>query len=540
MWNKMTRYAGFTLCLLLLVALLSGQAIQARSASEAGDGEIAAALPSLITSTARTTAIPQAATVTVELCAKTGTVTMPDAAVVDIWGYALKPSGVPCSDSSVVAGLPGPIIEANVGDTLNITLYNELSETSSLVFPGQAGAPDLTGVTGGSSTTYSLVTNDPGTFLYESGVNTERQVPMGLYGALIVHAAPGTAYGTAASAYDAAAVLVLSELDPAFNSNPGGFDLLDYSPKYWLINGQAFPDTVNIGANTNDRVLLRYVNAGLIHHSMSLLGLYQTVVGKDGYAEAFPYELMVPSIPSGQTLDTIATVPNGTIGQQYPLYNRHMALTNVTSFPGGMMTYLEITGTGGPSNVPPLVNAGGDQVVTMPAAAALDGTVTDDGFVAPYTVLWTASGPGTVTFGNAAAEDTTASFSVAGSYLLTLTANDGQYAVGDNVTITVNPAPTNEMHVGGMSGFRLVFLRSVTITIHNSTHAPLSGVQVSGSWSGGAGGSSSCTTNASGQCTVTRFTTLAGSPSYTVNNLIRSSWTYSSASNHPNPPTITP
>ena len=344
MWNKITRYAGFTLCLLLLVALLSGQAIQAGSVSEAGESGVAAAVPHLITSTTIATAIPRAATVTVELCAKAGTVTMPDAAVVDIWGYALKPSGVPCSDSSVVAGLPGPVLEANVGDTLNITLYNELSEASSLVVPGQPGAPDLTGITGGSSTTYSFVAGEPGTFLYESGVNPERQVPMGLYGALVVHAAPGMAYGTAASAYDAAAVLVLSELDPAFNADPGGFDLLDYAPKYWLINGKAYPDTATLTANPDERLLLRYVNAGLIHHSMSLLGLYQTIIGEDGYAESYPYDLMVPSIPSGQTLDAIVTIPAGAAGKQFPLYNRHMALTNVASFPGGMMTYLEVQG----------------------------------------------------------------------------------------------------------------------------------------------------------------------------------------------------
>ena len=48
------------------------------------------------------------------------------------------------------------------------------------------------------------------------------------------------------------------------------------------------------------------------------------------------------------------------------------------------------------------------------------------------------SGPGTVTFGNTNAEDTIAMFSAAGTYVLRLTANDGQRDSFDEVTITVN------------------------------------------------------------------------------------------------------
>ena len=55
--------------------------------------------------------------------------------------------------------------------------------------------------------------------------------------------------------------------------------------------------------------------------------------------------------------------------------------------------------------------------------------MTDDGLPNPpaaVTTTWsTISGPGTVTFGNASAVDTTASFSQAGTYVLRLTADDG-------------------------------------------------------------------------------------------------------------------
>ena len=94
-------------------------------------------------------------------------------------------------------------------------------------------------------------------------------------------------------------------------------------------------------------------------------------------------------------------------------------------------------------NLPPVVDAGIDQTITLPANASLDGTVTDDGLPNPpsaVTTTWTKqSGPGTITFGDANSVDTTASFSTNGTYVLRLTANDSVLSNYDEVTITVNP-----------------------------------------------------------------------------------------------------
>ena len=72
-----------------------------------------------------------------------------------------------------------------------------------------------------------------------------------------------------------------------------------------------------------------------------------------------------------------------------------------------------------PANTAPVVNAGPDQTITLPASAVLDGTVSDDGLPNPpgaMTTTWTkVSGPGSVTFQNANAVDTQASFSLAGT-----------------------------------------------------------------------------------------------------------------------------
>ncbi len=99
---------------------------------------------------------------------------------------------------------------------------------------------------------------------------------------------------------------------------------------------------------------------------------------------------------------------------------------------------------GGAANQPPAVNAGPDQTVTLQAAASLDGTVTDDGLPNPpgaVTTSWSLiSGPGTATFADPSAVDTTASFSGAGTYVVRLTANDGGSVASDTVTVTVTGA----------------------------------------------------------------------------------------------------
>ena len=342
MWKKIARNTSLGLFFLSLMFLFAGHAVQARSTSM-GLAEADSAAAGAPTANIALSVAHQATTVVVDLCAKAGSLTLPGTVAIDIWGYALKPAGIPCSDSSIVPTLPGPLIEATEGDTVTITLYNELGESTALLFPGQPTIPDYAGVAAGGSKSYSLTNLVAGTYLYESGHNFAKQVPMGLYGALIVHSAiSGQAYATPASAFDRELVLVLSEIDPALHVDPTGFNMLNFDPKYWLINGQAYPDTPTIEASPGERLLIRYVNAGAIHESMSLLGLYQTVVGADGFAVNFPFDLMVPNIPSGETMDVIVNIPADSLGESYPLYNRHMALTNIDSFPGGMLTFLDI------------------------------------------------------------------------------------------------------------------------------------------------------------------------------------------------------
>jgi len=63
------------------------------------------------------------------------------------------------------------------------------------------------------------------------------------------------------------------------------------------------------------------------------------------------------------------------------------------------------------------------------------------------------SGPGSVQFGNATAVDTTATFSATGTYVLRLTANDGDQTAHDDLTVDV--APPSEPASGLTGHWRL-------------------------------------------------------------------------------------
>jgi hypothetical protein len=120
---------------------------------------------------------------------------------------------------------------------------------------------------------------------------------------------------------------------------------------------------------------------------------------------------------------------------------------------GAPLLHVEYSASG---NQAPTVNAGPDQMVTLSAGAVLDGTVTDDGLPDPpgiVTTTWSpVSGPGTVTFADSGAVDTTASFSTSGTYVLRLTVDDSEASVSDEVQILVTPDDVSVLEVGVAAG----------------------------------------------------------------------------------------
>jgi len=94
------------------------------------------------------------------------------------------------------------------------------------------------------------------------------------------------------------------------------------------------------------------------------------------------------------------------------------------------------------NNQPPTANAGPDQNINLPDPASLNGAADDDGKPSgTLTYAWSKiSGPGTVDFADASAAVTTASFSLAGTYVLRLSVSDSILTDSDDILINVNPA----------------------------------------------------------------------------------------------------
>jgi FtsP/CotA-like multicopper oxidase with cupredoxin domain len=191
------------------------------------------------------------------------------------------------------------------------------------------------------SVTYRFVAKRPGTFLYESGTNTDKQVQMGLYGAIIVRPAglPDWAYepvtGGQSTQFNGEFLLLFSELDPDMHATVEHGQLYDpttYHPRYWLLNGRTFPDTLkanhtpslpsqpqgslilmqpNDPVNNPHPILMRYVNVGTRDHPNHVHGNMTRVIGRDGHpltgstGEDYSYEKFTVSPGPGETWDVL-------------------------------------------------------------------------------------------------------------------------------------------------------------------------------------------------------------------------------------------
>jgi FtsP/CotA-like multicopper oxidase with cupredoxin domain len=286
---------------------------------------------------------------TVTLTARAGYVAMPDGNTVYMWSY---------SAGNGAFQLPGPTLCVNQNDTVTIVLNNTLPEDVSLMFPGQDnvtanGAPAQPQFTAGvltsltpvapkvnGSMTYSFVASQPGTYLYLSGTDPTKQVQMGLYGSLVVRPTTGAnfAYNRADSRFSPSNeyLMLFSEVDPLLHQaveRNQPFDINTYKPRYWLINGRSFPDTIAdngspwlpaqpYGALVHIRptdasnlqpALVRYLNVGAYNHPFHPHGNHGRVIGRDGRALESPtgqdlsYEKFLVLLGSGQTTDTLYT-----------------------------------------------------------------------------------------------------------------------------------------------------------------------------------------------------------------------------------------
>jgi FtsP/CotA-like multicopper oxidase with cupredoxin domain len=276
---------------------------------------------------------------TFNLQTTTGYIYTPDGNSIFMWGY-----------STGTFQSPSPVLCVTQGQTVTVNLTNNLSEPVSIVFPGQTNVTATGGSAGlftneaaaaGGTVSYSFVAGEPGTYLYESGTNLEKQIQMGLYGVLVVRPTLGSnyAYNDATTQFNPAReyLIVLNEIDPNLHravERGKSYNFSAFNDDYWTVNGRSFPDTIAdnyvawlpsqpYGAmvkvepydpSTNPLpALIRYANAGMVNHPFHPHGNHLRVVARDGRllrgpgGEDTSFEDFTRTIGSGQTYDLLFT-----------------------------------------------------------------------------------------------------------------------------------------------------------------------------------------------------------------------------------------
>jgi hypothetical protein len=209
---------------------------------------------------------------------------------------------------------------------------------------------------------------------------------------------------------------------------------------------------------------------------LSICGLFFLLLLLAGCQSAVSVNSTPPAAPASSPVVSIVANPpilsgtapsatlswkssNATTAQIEPGVGTVSANGQISVSPGQTTTYtIVVSGPAGaasaqatvevptaPSQVPPaspVVSAGNDQTLTLPASATLSGTATSPDANATLQLLWSQdSGPGTATFANPASATTTASFDTPGVYVLKLTATalERGLSSSDVVTISVDP-----------------------------------------------------------------------------------------------------
>jgi len=181
--------------------------------------------------------------------------------------------------------VPGPVIEARVGDVLEVRFTNRLPEPTSIHWHGLRLPAAMDGtdmvqqpVAPGATFTYRFRLPDAGTFWYHPHANETTQLERGLYGALVVR-------GLEEPEVDAERVLVLDDvsLDRDGQLKPPGWWMEQHDGRQGptrLVNGRQEPDLA-MAAGQVER--WRVVNASSARYvRLSIGGFPFTILGTDG------------------------------------------------------------------------------------------------------------------------------------------------------------------------------------------------------------------------------------------------------------------
>lgn len=222
-------------------------------------------------------------------------------------------------------GVPGPTIEARVGDTVIVHFTNRLDEPTTIHWHGLRVPANMDGgphsqhpVEPGQRFEYRFTVPDAGTFWYHPHVHESVQMERGLYGAIIVR-------GPSEPRADVEGLLLLDDLriGPDAEIAPAG-DLIEQhngrEGEVSIVNGR---QTSQLTIRRGQRQRWRIVNVGSARlHRLALAGHRFTVIGTDGGLLPAPYvtdelfltpgdrlDVLVDGVGAPDTAATLRTMP---------------------------------------------------------------------------------------------------------------------------------------------------------------------------------------------------------------------------------------
>ncbi|WP_297528290.1 multicopper oxidase domain-containing protein [Thiohalobacter sp.] len=261
-----------------------------------------------------------AGTVAVDLVAEGTYKTMVDGASIYVWQFRDTAGSGP---GALTSGLV-----VREGDTVNITVTNNLDRDINLAIPGVMS--NTAAVSPGGSRTYSFTAPAAGSYFYTDDLNGEIGKAMGLSGPLVVMPTDGssTLY-TGGPAFDRQYTLVLNELDDRLNAAVaagGSYDMANYEPNYYFVNGLSYPDTKSdadtlVAMNVGEDVAIRFINTGCITYPQHFHGYHVNVISRNRVPETTAIEKDTTQVERDMCVDVILPVVQP---GAYPLHTHYV------------------------------------------------------------------------------------------------------------------------------------------------------------------------------------------------------------------------
>lgn len=247
----------------------------------------------------------------------------------DVWTF---------SDVAGTAKVSGPVLTANEGDTVNVTVTNNHTIDHNFVIKGVT--TDTKAIAAGASKTYSFTASTAGTYVYSDTLNSNINREMGMYGMFWVGPSDGSKRAwTDGPAYDFQRLWVLSDMDkPRWNdvaASGGTIDTSVYRPNYFMNNGKGGLDAkkdagITIDGGLGQKALIRIVNAGQFAQSLHFHANHFEVLTLDGARQSSPYkQLDVINVPPYSTADVMFTLNQ--LGD-YVLHNHTAQMETANGF----------------------------------------------------------------------------------------------------------------------------------------------------------------------------------------------------------------